>query len=102
MGKNITLGFPPVKDGAFTRRRRLPALLQAARKHPCAGRRRRNVGPFYDSPPKGRPQRDACKADAYLRIPRSAEVSASENAGRENSRSAYFMSGAACFGIWTP
>ena len=25
-----------------------------------------------------------------------------ENAGRANSRSAYFISGAACFGIWMP
>src|SRR5437773_7104081 len=38
----------------------------------------------------------------HLRIPRSAEVSASENAGRVNRRSAYFISGAACFGIWIP
>src|SRR5439155_7162003 len=38
----------------------------------------------------------------HLRIPRSAEVSASENAGRVNKRSAYFISGAACFGIWIP
>jgi hypothetical protein len=38
----------------------------------------------------------------YLRMPRSAEVSASENAGRANRRSAYFISGAACFGIWMP
>jgi len=41
-------------------------------------------------------------AGRYFRIPRSADVSASENAGRANSRSAYFMSGAACFGIWIP
>ena len=34
----------------------------------------------------------------HLRIPRSADVSASMNAGRENSRSAYFMSGAAGLG----
>src|SRR5258708_34921900 len=38
----------------------------------------------------------------YLRIPRSAEVSASMNAGREKSRSAYFISGAAGFGSWMP
>ncbi len=38
----------------------------------------------------------------YFRIPRSALVSASENAGRANSRSAYLSSGAACLGIVTP
>jgi hypothetical protein len=38
----------------------------------------------------------------HLRMPRSALVSASMNAGRENSRSAYFISGAACFGNWMP
>ena len=38
----------------------------------------------------------------HFRMPRSAEVSASENAGRANSRSAYFISGAACLGIWMP
>ena len=43
-----------------------------------------------------------CLRQRYLRIPRSADVSASENAGRANSRSAYFISGAACFGIWMP
>jgi hypothetical protein len=37
----------------------------------------------------------------HLRMPRSAEVSASEKAGRANSRSAYFISGAACLGIAT-
>ena len=36
------------------------------------------------------------------RMPRSADVSASENAGRANRRSAYFISGAAVFGICTP
>ena len=48
--------------------------------------------------------RRCCQAyDArHLRMPRSADVSASENAGRANSRSAYFMSGAACLGIWMP
>ena len=35
-------------------------------------------------------------------IPRSADVSASENAGRAKRRSAYFISGAACLGIWMP
>jgi len=38
----------------------------------------------------------------YLRIPRSADVNASMNAGRENRRSAYFISGAAGFGNWMP
>jgi hypothetical protein len=38
----------------------------------------------------------------YFRIPRSAEVSASMNAGRENSRSEYFMSGAAGLGNAMP
>ena len=38
----------------------------------------------------------------YFRMPRSAEVRASENAGRANSRSAYFSSGAACFGMEMP
>lgn len=38
----------------------------------------------------------------YFLIPRSAEVSASENAGRANSRSAYFMRGAACLGMAIP
>ena len=44
----------------------------------------------------------ARRARAYFRIPRSAEVSASENAGRANSRSAYFISGAAGLGIAIP
>ena len=38
----------------------------------------------------------------HLRIPRSALVSASINAGRENRRSAYFIKGAACLGTWMP
>ena len=38
----------------------------------------------------------------YFRIPRSADVSASMNAGRENSLSAYFISGAAGLGSWMP
>src|SRR3954470_5013128 len=41
-------------------------------------------------------------AARHLRMPRSADVSASENAGRANRRSAYFISGAACLGIWMP
>ena len=38
----------------------------------------------------------------YLRMPRSADVIASENAGRANNRSAYLSSGTACLGIWMP
>jgi hypothetical protein len=104
MGKNITLGSPPVKNAVFTSRRRLSELLQTARRtrQEALAARGPGVGLVYDTPRKVDPLRPACKADAYFRIPRSAEVKASENAGRENSRSAYFMSGAACFGICTP
>src|SRR5438552_1071538 len=45
---------------------------------------------------------DAAGSRRYLRIPRSAEVSASMNAGRENHRPEYFISGAAGFGSWIP
>ena len=38
----------------------------------------------------------------YFLIPRSAEVSASMKAGRENNRSAYFMRGAAGLGSAMP
>jgi hypothetical protein len=40
--------------------------------------------------------------NAYFRIPRSALVSASMNAGRGGNRSAYFISGAAGFRSWMP
>ena len=45
---------------------------------------------------------DIALPPGHFRMPRSAEVSASEKAGRANSRSAYFISGAACFGITMP
>ena len=38
----------------------------------------------------------------HLRITFSEAVSASMNAGRLKSLSAYFISGAACFGNWMP
>ena len=62
----------------------------------------RKVSNRFTIEPHLRPGTIASNRNAYLRIPRSAEVSASENAGRANSRSAYFMSGAAVFGIWMP
>src|SRR6476469_5657166 len=43
-------------------------------------------------PSKSRVVAIACNDDAYFLMPRSAEVSASENAGRANRRSAYFIS----------
>jgi hypothetical protein len=62
----------------------------------------RKVSNGFTIEPLFRPGPIASNRNAYLRIPRSAEVSASENAGRANSRSAYFMSGAAVLGIWIP
>lgn len=60
------------------------------------------VEALYDSLPNVDPEAILSNRGAYFRMPRSAEVSASENAGRANRRSAYFMSGAAVFGIWMP
>jgi hypothetical protein len=62
----------------------------------------RKVSNVFTIEPQLRLRTIASNRNAYLRIPRSAEVSASEKAGRANSRSAYFMSGAAVFGIWMP
>jgi hypothetical protein len=57
------------------------------------------AGPLL-RPPASYPH--AADSRRYLRIPLSALVRASMNAGRENSRSAYFMSGAAGLGSWIP
>ena len=62
----------------------------------------RKVSNGFTIEPQLRPGTIASNRSAYLRIPRSAEVSASENAGRAHSRSAYFIKGAAVFGIWIP
>src|SRR5690349_10785012 len=68
----------------------------------CALQRVETVEALYVLSERSGPVTLASKRDAYFRIPRSAEVSASENAGRAKSRSAYFISGAACLGIWMP
>ena len=73
----------------------MPGILNARQCVTCATACRTIPRHAKDRPAFARGRR-------YLRIPRSADVSASENAGRANSRSAYFMSGAACFGIWMP
>ena len=105
MGENITLGPGAVKEAALrpARRGACCCALDAEMMHLVryTGRKLSNhftIGLEFHANPVHSESR-ACR---YLRIPRSAEVSASENAGRANSRSAYFMSGAACFGIWIP
>src|SRR4029077_19648075 len=52
--------------------------------------------------PGARPAGIRYRLSCYFLIPRSADVRASENAGRANRRSAYFMSGAACLPIGMP
>src|SRR5262249_43462570 len=86
----------PFADG--TDEVRLCGLLGHGRQILRPGRLRSSRGPLRN-PAGPMDGRLAASQTDYLRIPRSADVSASENAGRENSRSAYFMSGAAGFGM---